>query len=123
MEAVLQAMTTISGSVSPIRSRHHRLDPGDERRFTESAIGKGRVVGGVNDFHVRPEAPDLGQHRKAAEPGIEHERPWGGAARPRPASSSAIRLRGRVAAPTPAEFMGEGIRESGARGKVTNIGH
>ena len=74
MEAVLQAMTTTSGSASRDEARHHRLDPGDKRRLAKPAVGKGRVVGGVDDLDIRPEPPDLGQHREAAKPRIEDER-------------------------------------------------
>ena len=84
------------------QSRHHRLDPGDERRFTQSAIREGRVVGGIDDFNVRPQAPDFGQNRKAAQSGIEHQRPWARAAAPLGGVEFGDQTWGRVSAPTPA---------------------
>ncbi len=56
------------------RPRHHRLDPRDEFRLAEPSVGKGRVVGDIDDVDVRPQPPDLAEHGQAAEPRVEHER-------------------------------------------------
>jgi hypothetical protein len=82
--------------------RHHRLDPSDERLLAEPTVREGRVIGGIDDFNVRPEAPDFGQHRKAAQSGIEHQRPWGAWRRRRTGVEFGDQTRGRVSAPTPA---------------------
>ena len=88
--------------------RHHRLDPGDERRFAEPAVGKGRVVGGVDDFDVGPQAPDLGQHRKSAEARIEHQRPRARARRRCVRVEFGDQISGRLAAPAPGPVHARG---------------
>ena len=81
----------------PDKARHHRLDPGDERRFAEPAVREGSVVGGIDDLDVRPEPPDFRQHREAAKSRIEHQ--GAGRARQRAASApnSAIKRHSRLA--------------------------
>ncbi len=59
-------MAAISRSMTArTRATTHRLG--------EAAIREGGIVGGVDHPGVGPGAPHLGEHREAAEAGIEHE--------------------------------------------------
>ena len=73
VEAVLQAITTRSGRCASISSPNKADDMLDQRRLGESAIGKGRIVGDVEEIGVRPRGGDLAIDREAAEAGIEHQ--------------------------------------------------
>ena len=52
---------------------HHREHAGDQRRLAQPSIGKGGVVGGVDDVGIGAAGDDFAQHGQAAETGIEQE--------------------------------------------------
>jgi len=55
------------------QTRHDRQHPRHQLALAKGAIGKSRVVGGIDQPGVRPRLGDLGKHRQTAEPGIEHK--------------------------------------------------
>src|SRR6516165_5120708 len=55
-------------------ARDRGLDPGDQLRLAQASIGKGCVVGDIDDLDVRTKAPDLGKNGEPAKARIEDER-------------------------------------------------
>ena len=56
---------------------HQRDDAGDERGLGHRPIGKGRIVGDVNEIGAGPRRRDLAINRQAAEPGVKHQNRFG----------------------------------------------
>ena len=76
VEAVLQAMTTRSGSWSAIRPADDVDDARDQSAFRHVAIGEGGVVGDIDVICIGPRRRDLAIDGEAAEAGIEDENGW-----------------------------------------------
>ena len=68
VEAVLQANDDEIGAVRRDQLAHQRDDAGDQRTLLQRAIGKGRIVGDIDEIGLRPRRRDLTKHREAAEP-------------------------------------------------------
>ena len=65
VEAVLQAITTMSGSMLADLRRHDGEDARGQLRLAPGAIGKPRVIGAIDELRVRADFRDF---RKNGEP-------------------------------------------------------
>ena len=62
--------------IGPVRRDqlvHHREHALDQLGLVLPAVGKERVVGGIDEARVRPRLGDLAMDGEPAEPGIEHQ--------------------------------------------------
>ena len=78
VDAVLQAITTMSGACAAISSAISGTTRPTSASSLCFAVGKEGVVGDVDIIRVRPRLHDFAEHREAAEAGIEHEDAHGG---------------------------------------------
>ena len=73
VEAVLQAMTTMSGRCAPISSPISPATRATRRFLGHRAVGEGRVIGDIDEIGARPRCGDLAMDGEPAESGIKDQ--------------------------------------------------